>query len=240
MTILLKGKNCFVTGASGGLGKAIAEEFGNRGCNLFLTGRNEEKLARLKDDLKRKNPLGNYDYFSADISDIGEIETLVEKARAALGEINILINSAGIFPVGEIEGVSLKQYDECFNVNVKAPFILSRMFAVDMRKKNWGRIVNIGSSSSYAGYKGTAVYCSTKHAILGLGRAMYAEWKDEGVRVFTVSPGSLKTEMGRDVVGQDYDTFIKPQELAHFVADIISYDNEMISEEIRVNRVIVQ
>jgi len=69
---------------------------------------------------------------------------------------------------------------------------------------------------------------------------MYAEWKDEGVRVFTVSPGSLKTEMGRDVVGQDYDTFIKPQELAHFVADIISYDNEMISEEIRVNRVIVQ
>ena len=109
-----------------------------------------------------------------------------------------------------------------------------------MKKNKWGRVINIGSSSSYNGFKGTAAYCASKHALLGLSRSLYSEWKEFGIRVLVVSPGSLKTEMGRKVEGQDFETFIETEELASFILQLMTHDDDMIVEEVRVNRVFVQ
>ena len=106
-----------------------------------------------------------------------------------------------------------------------------------MISNKWGRIVNIGSSSSYQGFKNTSVYCSSKHALLGLSRSLHAELKEFNVRTFCVSPGSIKTPMGKLVVDQNYETFLNPKEIAEFITKIISFNNEMISEEIRINRI---
>jgi NAD(P)-dependent dehydrogenase (short-subunit alcohol dehydrogenase family) len=172
---------------------------------------------------------------SADLSDSSQINQIIESVKPT-----ILINCAGIFPTGPIEKTSIKEFDDCFFINVRAPFLLARAAIPHMRQAGWGRIVNVGSSSAYAGFSSTAAYCASKHALLGLSRAMFHELKNEKIRVYCVSPGSIKTEMGRKVVGQDYDTFMDPEEVSSFILQIIEYDGNMISEEIRLNRMHTQ
>jgi NAD(P)-dependent dehydrogenase (short-subunit alcohol dehydrogenase family) len=236
----LRGKNCIITGAYGGLGKAVAYRFAAKGCNLFLTGRNKDHIIEVCDEIR--NEFKNINVFGeqCNLTEQKAILNLVDNVHYGFGHIDILINSAGMFPINKIAETSINEFDECFNVNIRAPFLLSKLFYNDMMKNKWGRIVNIGSSSSYSGFKNTATYCSSKHALLGLSRSMYLEWKEHGIRVFIVSPGSIKTDMGKMVIGQNYDTFIDPAELADFIVKVISYDDNMISEEIRVNRIIVQ
>ena len=103
-----------------------------------------------------------------------------------------------------------------------------------------GRIVNIGSSSAYAGFKETSIYCGSKHALLGLSRAVYEELKEHNIRTFCISPGSVKTDMGKKVKNQNFDTFIDPKEIAEYVSFVMSFDGSMISEEIRLNRVFIE
>jgi NAD(P)-dependent dehydrogenase (short-subunit alcohol dehydrogenase family) len=234
----MNNKCAVITGASGGLGSEIAITLCKAGYKIFLTGRNREALRVLSERLG-DNCFG---FYICDLEKDHEIESLVSTAHtmSPTGNIDILINCAGIFPVGSIEKTEIKEFDKCYNINVRAPFILSKLFYPIMKNSKWGRIVNIGSSSAYAGFRNTAAYCSSKHGLLGLTRAMYDEFKEDGIRVFSISPGSIQTSMGEKVLEQDYSTFINPKELADFICHIISYDTNMISEEVRVNRMYIR
>jgi len=236
---LLQNKNCCITGATGGLGGCIARELASQNCNLFLTGRDCDKLINLYDELSKNRGIQVF-YASADLSNDAERQMVVESVREGFEFTNILINCAGLFPVKNIEESSEKDFDECFDINVKVPFILCKEFSKDMKKGKWGRIVNIGSSSSYGGFKKTSLYCSSKHALLGLSRSLHDELKEFNIKTYCVSPGSIQTEMGRDVVGQDFNTFIRPKEIAEYIVFVISQDGNMISEEIRLNRMIIR
>lgn len=231
----IQGKNCLITGATGGLGKEIAKEFVKNGCNVFLTGQNNEKLVSLKKELEN-NKVIKIDFECADLSNIDEIQKMIKKVKNSFLNIDILVNCAGIFPVKLLSDSTIEDFEKCFSVNVKAAFILCKEFSQEMISNKWGRIVNIGSSSSYHGFKNTSVYCSSKHALLGLSRSLHNELKEYNVRTYCVSPGSIKTTMGKLVVGQNYETFLDPKEIAQFIAHIILFNNEMISEEIRLNR----
>jgi NAD(P)-dependent dehydrogenase (short-subunit alcohol dehydrogenase family) len=163
-----------------------------------------------------------------------EVLTAIE----ALDGIDVLANCAGVFPVGALDAMTDAEYDRCFAVNVRAPFQLTRALAPAMAARGWGRIVNVGSSSAYAGFARTALYCASKHALLGLTRATHAEYRARGVRAYSVSPGSVKTAMGRDVPDQVWDTFLEPDEVAAYVAFVIGFDSNLVSEEVRLNRVL--
>ena len=234
MNQILKGKNCLITGATGGLGKEIAKEFTKNSCNLFLTGRNDEKLNSLKNELQ--NDQIKIDFEAADLSDVDDIQKLIDKTKNAFPNIDILVNCAGIFPVKLLSNSTVDDFEQCFSVNVKAAFVLCKEFSQGMVSKKWGRIVNIASSSAYAGFKNTSIYCSSKHALLGLSRSLHSELKEHNVRTFCVSPGSIKTPMGKSVVGQSYETFLNPSEVAELVGRLISFDSEMISQEIQLHR----
>ena len=152
------------------------------------------------------------------------------------------MNCAGIFPVSPISQSTLEQYDSCMNLNVRVPFVLSKEFSKDMMKNRWGRIVNIASSGAYNGLKNTAIYRSSKHALLGLSRSLHNELKEFNVRTFCISPGPIKTDMGKDIVkkenpNENYDTFMKPNEIAEFIIFAISFDNNLISSEVRLGRI---
>ena len=237
---LLAGKNVFITGASSGLGKELARQFANKGCNIFLTARNRTILEGLQKELK----ICGVDVFykTADLANYEEIYELVDYAKHKMKNIDILINCAGVFPVGEFIHSTVADYNHCFNINVLAPFVLMKGFCVDMKNNNWGRIINIGSSSAYAGSPKTSIYCASKHALLGLSRSLYKELKGSNVRVFCVSPGSIQTPMGKRVeeLGQLYNTFMRPQEVAEYIIHAIAYNTQMISEEIRLNRMETQ
>ena len=234
MNQILCGKNCLITGATGGLGKEIAKEFAKNGCNLFLTGRNNDKLNSLKNELE--NDQIKIDFEDADLSDDSEIQKLIEKVKNTFVNIDILVNCAGVFPVKLLSDSTIEDFENCFSVNVKAAFVLCKEFSQGMISKKWGRIINIASSSAYAGFKNTSIYCSSKHALLGLSRSLHSELKEHNVRTFCVSPGSIKTPMGKSVTGQNYETFLNPNEIAELIVRLVSFDNEMISQEIQLSR----
>jgi short-subunit dehydrogenase len=236
MNQILQGKNCLITGATGGLGKEIVKEFAKNGCNLFLTGRNNEKLNSLKNELKNYENEIKIDFEHADLSDVDDIQKLIDKTKKVFSNIDILVNCAGIFPVKLLSDSTVEDFEKCFSVNVKAAFILSKEFSQEMISKKWGRIINIASSSAYAGFKNTSIYCSSKHALLGLSRSLHSELKEHNVRTFCVSPGSIKTSMGKSVIGQNYETFLNPNEVAELIVHLVSFNNEMISQEIQLSR----
>ena len=230
----LRSKNVLLTGASGGIGESLALEFAKAGCNLFLTGRDSDKLKILKNKVAKMD--SSIDVFSAFCDLEKDLESLVLEVRDTIKTIDILVNCAGVFVVKPMRDTSTEDFDACFNVNVKAPYFLSKVFSSDMVERKWGRIVNIGSSSSYNGFKETSLYCSSKHALLGLSRSIYDELKEHNIKTFCFSPGSVKTEMGKRVKNQDYSTFIDPIELSKYIVLTISFDSDMIAEELRINR----
>ena len=155
-------------------------------------------------------------------------------------EIDILVNSAGVFPLKNLRQSTLEDYEDCFNINVKVPFLLSSLLGSKMCERGWGRIINIGSSSAYNGSEDTGLYCASKHALLGLTRSLYKEFKPHNVRVFSISPGSSQTPMGATDKRQDFTTFITPEEVAKFTCYAAGFDGEGISEEIRINRMVIR
>ena len=221
-----------VTGASTGLGRQLSIDLSKRGYCVFITGRDNKELEKTESEMIPGFFLGS---LSVDLSDTNDLAAL---SSAIVPDI--LINCAGIFPNGSIEETDIATYEKCFAVNVRAPFILMKNYLPSMKKNKWGRIINIGSSSAYAGFPDTSVYCASKHALLGLTRSAFNECKNHNVRVISVSPGSIKTPMGKYVKNQDYDTFIEPEEASKFIIDLLDYDGNMVCDEVRINRMFVQ
>ena len=239
-TSCLKNKNCLITGATGGIGKEVSIQLADQSCNLFLTGRNKKKLESLKKLLIKNNPDINIEYKEGDLTRLSDIKNIVTNAKHHFGNIDILINCAGIFMIKSIGKSTVEDFDKSINLNVRVPFILSKEFSKDMISKKWGRIVLIGSSSSYSGFENGSVYCASKHSILGLSRALNIELKKKNVRVMCISPSSTKTNMGKISVDQDFNTFLNPKEVAEYIVFVLSFDNEMIIDESRLNRMIMK
>jgi len=231
-------KNCLITGATGGLGKEIAKQLLTNNCNLFLTAKNEKRLQKLKNELETYNHNKcKISYRSGNLSNLNHIKQIISKVRKDFGSIDILINCAGIFVSKPISKSILEDFQKVYDVNIRAPFLFCKEFSKDMIKKRWGRIVNMGSSSSYSGFKNGSIYCSSKHAILGLSRALFNELKSYNIRTFCISPGSIKTKMGKLSKDQDFSTFLDPSEIAKYIEFVIKFDKDLVSEEIRLNRI---
>lgn len=232
-------KHALITGATGAIGFEIAKILLKQEYDLFLTGRNETALS-LNLDYLRKSGMGQVFGISCDLRVSKNVYTLISAAKDKFNNYDVLVNSAGIFPQKKIFEINDSDLTEIFNVNILSPFILTREIAKDMKKLNWGRIVNIGSSSSYFGFKGGSIYCSTKHALLGLSRALHEELKEYNIRSYCISPSSTKSKMGQDTIGQDYDTFLDASDVAKYVGFAISFDSNIMTEEIFLKRMEVR
>ena len=228
-------KNALITGASRGLGREIAIVLASMGCNLHILGRDEKKLNETKSILAKESTV----YVKTSVVDFCNEYQVDEFLKKDI-PVDILINCAGLFPIKNICESTIKDYNDCFNVNVKAPFVLSKKFAEGMKKNKWGRIVNIASSAAYNGSGETGLYCSSKHALLGLSRSLYQELKPYNIRVYNVSPGSIQTDMGATDTRQNFSTFLNAKEVAEYIIYIMKFDNEMIPEEIKLSRMVIE
>ena len=241
---ILTNKNCLITGATGGIGKELALKFAKEGCNLFLTSTNEKKLKELKKNLMKelKNTNINIKIFfeKADLASKKDILKLILKINEKMKNIDIVINNAGIFIVKDIEELTAQDLEKSFNINVIAPFTFSKEFSKNMKKQNWGRIINIGSSSAYGCSKETMAYAASKHALLGLTKGLHEELSPYNIRSYIVSPAGTKTDMGKKIKNQNYNTFVSPNEIADYISFIIKFDSTMVSNEIRLNRMILE
>tara|TARA_R110000823_G_scaffold274177_1_gene393126 strand:- start:699 stop:1418 length:720 start_codon:yes stop_codon:yes gene_type:complete len=233
-----RGKYALVTGASSGLGRALVMEYASNGCNIIMVGRNLDKLTNLKKQIDSIYPGDHW----IQVCDLSSTDNIANMLDSDFPSVDILVNAAGVFPISKISDMSMEEYEQCININVTAPFVLIKELSKSMIDKSWGRIINIASSSAYAGGAATSAYCASKHALLGLSRSLHKELKEHNIRVICVSPGSIKTEMGKKVekLGQDFDTFLEPKEVAEYVVFNSSFDGNLVSEELRLNRMFVQ
>ncbi len=233
---ILRGKNCFITGATGGIGREIARDLAAKGCNLFLTSRTSSKLNELKTELENDNQEVMIGNSVADFAEIKSVEDAAQVAVSSFGKIDILVNCAGIFKVKSLSESTLSDFEDNIYVNLRSVFVLSKIFSEQMKESGWGRIVNVGSSSCYGGAENTSLYCMSKHGLLGLSRALALELKKDNIRVFCISPSGTKTKMGLSIPHQNFETFLNPAEIAEYISFSISFDRELISDEIMLKR----
>ncbi len=225
-------KIAVVSGASSGIGKCIAESLDSVGVGLFCIA------SSLASQEKIQQQFPNACVFVCDFKNSTHYQDLLDNLSDI--DVDILVNCAGIFPLKNIRQSTVVDFDECFNINVKSAFILSKAIGEKMCENGSGRIVNIGSSSAYNGSGDAGIYCASKHALLGLTRSLYKEFSPYGVRVYSVSPGSCQTPMGASDKRQDFSTFITPEEVASVVMDVLKFNGEGIMEEIRINRTVIR
>ena len=231
-------KTFLITGASSGLGEIFCRLVSNIAKNIIIVGRNKKKLSKVKRKIISLNPQIKVIIICSDLSEkIGVLNLFKKFEKQKITKfVDVLVNSAANFTVKEIEKTSSKQIQKDFQLNVISPFMISKYFGLKMKKKGEGIIFNIGSSSSYGCSKNTSVYCSTKHALLGMSRAFNAEWQINGVRSVFIAPGSMKTPMGRKVRNQDFNTFIEPYKVAKIMRDLLNKKKSKLAQEIRIKR----
>jgi 3-oxoacyl-[acyl-carrier protein] reductase len=186
------GKTALVTGASGGIGGAIARALHARGATVVLTGTRREALDRLAAELGDGERVH---VVTANLADPEAADTLVKAAEATTGQLDILVNNAGLTR----DGLALRMKDEdwqaVLDVNLTAAFRLSRAALRGMMKRRSGRIVNITSLVGVTGNAGQANYAASKAGLIGMSKALAAEMAARGVTVNCVAPGFIETAM---------------------------------------------
>ena len=202
--INLEKKKVLLTGASGGIGKAIAIELASLGADICLTGRNEEELIKLKNELR-----GNSDYVLTDLSNHDEIDGLVKEAEDKLGHIDILVNNAGITDDNLFLRMSDDQWSKVIDVNLSSTFKITKAAVKGMVKRRYGRIINISSVIGVLGGAGQANYSASKAAIIGMSKSLAQELGSRSITVNCIAPGFIETNMTSELNDSRRDEILK-------------------------------
>ena len=186
----LKGKKVLVTGASGGIGKAIAMQLSSSGADLCLTGRNKSELENLQKIIG-----GNCQIIISDLSNSDGINNLADQAQEIMGQIDILVNNAGITKDNLFMRMSDDDWNEVININLNSIFKLTKQLIKGMIKRRYGRIINITSVIGVAGGAGQSNYSASKAGIIAMSKSLAQEVGSRSVTVNSIAPGFIETNM---------------------------------------------
>jgi NAD(P)-dependent dehydrogenase (short-subunit alcohol dehydrogenase family) len=231
----LAGRHALVTGASRGIGAAIARRLAAEGATLTLLGRDEAALHATRDSIGPGTPV------TCVVADVGRVESLsagLAAARAHFGPVELLVNNAGQAASAPLHKTDAATFDRMIAVNLAGTYHAMRETLPDMLRAGWGRIINVASIAGLKGYPYVAAYCAAKHGVVGLTRAAALEVAARGVTVNAVCPGYTDTGIVSDAVANIRDKtgrsaeeavaslvafnpqgrLVQPEEVAHTVA----------------------
>ncbi|RIV89056.1 3-oxoacyl-[acyl-carrier-protein] reductase [Aurantiacibacter zhengii] len=194
----LKGMTALVTGASGGIGSAIAYALARQGARLALSGSNGDKLRAFREQLNTEVPHHDNDghvEITCNLSNATQVEELVPAALDTLGKVDILVNNAGITRDNLAMRMKDEEWDEVIRINLESTFRLMRASARPMMKARFGRIVNITSVVGATGNPGQMNYCAAKAGVVGMSRSLAQELATRGITVNCVAPGFIRSAM---------------------------------------------
>lgn len=190
-------RHVLVTGAGTGIGEAISRQFHAEGYRVTLLGRRLEPLAALAASLGERSQT-----VTGDVTDRATVASAFATARERFGNIEILVNSAGMAPTAPFHRLDFSDWQRTMDVNVNGVFHCTQIALEAMLSAGWGRIINIASVASLRGFPYVSGYCASKHAVLGLTRAVALEVATQGVTVNAICPGYVDTDIVRAAIAE--------------------------------------
>ena len=224
-----------VTGATKGIGKAIALKLAELGYDMVIAGRNEKDLSKLKAEIEKSGR--KCLALSVDLQNEDAPEKIIEKTIAEFGQIDILVNNAGVAHSAKISETDMETWDRIFRVNARAPFFLSKVAIPFLKKSENPVIVNIGSVVGFKGYVNQAAYSSSKHALAGFTKVLAKEVQEFGIKVHLISPGGVNTEMVQEMRPDiDHSQLIQPDEIAELVEFLVTRKGKGTIDHLYIRR----
>lgn len=231
----LTGKTALITGAGGGIGRAISVALAKEKVNVIMFGGNNiDKLEQTKQLVKEQGV--NVWVYAGNLKDQDFLQSGLEKVIKEVGGFDILINNAGVAMNCSFEDISIQAFDDIMNINVRTPYILTQLCLPTLKKSDRASIINIASVVAHAGYPQQSAYVASKHALLGFTKSLAAEVYPK-IRVHAISPGGVYTDMVK-VSRPDLtpDGMIMPEEIADIVMFLLKNRGNAVVDEIIVHR----
>jgi 3-oxoacyl-[acyl-carrier protein] reductase len=216
---VLAGQVALVTGASRGIGLAIARRLGQMGARVSLCARNAANLERAASGLGASGI--QVLAVRSDVTRRDEVASLVSQTRRTFGPVDILVNNAGIGIFGPFQEQTEADWNAIVDTNLKSVFLASQAVAPEMIRRKTGHIINIASLAGKSTFANGAIYCASKWGLLGLTGCMAEELRAHGIRVSAVCPGSVATEFSPHG-GKDSSKMLQPEDVAHAVAALVT------------------
>lgn len=204
----LKEQNILITGATGGIGKAIVDAVLKQGAHVVLSGTSEEKLTSFKNELSTHYPQQKIEIIQANLFEFEQVDTLFQKAEERLGNIHVLVNNAGITRDNLLMRMRDDEWFDVMRMNLESIFRLSRAAIKSMMKQRYGRIINMSSVVGFSGNAGQTNYCASKAGIIGFSKALAKEVATRNITVNCIAPGFIESDMTQ-AIPDDIQTKIK-------------------------------
>jgi 3-oxoacyl-[acyl-carrier protein] reductase len=220
-----------ITGATEGIGRATALALGKAGYRVGVVARTESKVRQLVAHLKEEGIEA-----AGAAADVGQPEPArraVAELTGALGEIDVLVNNAGVLIAKPFEELTLDDWDTTMATNVRSLYLMSRLVLPAMRRRKRGTIVNVASLAGRNGFAGGTAYTASKHAVLGFSRSLMLETRKEDIRVIAICPGSVATGMmrGQTMLKSNPERILQPDDVAATILHAITLpERAMVSE----------
>ncbi|MGA7852970.1 MAG: SDR family NAD(P)-dependent oxidoreductase [Candidatus Acidiferrales bacterium] len=225
----LTGKVAIVTGASRGIGFAVAQRLAKLGAKLSICARDPQKLERAAADLRQSAAA----VFAApvDVTCADQIESFVSATKKNLGPVEILVNNAGIGYFGPTHEASEHNWDSVLDTNLKSVFLMSKAVAPAMIERRGGHIINIASLAGKNAFRGGGIYCASKWGLLGLTGCMAEDLRQYDIRVSAICPGSVATDFSPHT-GKDTSKLLQAEDIAHAVEMIVTQAPQSFISEV--------
>lgn len=231
-----RGKTVVVTGASRGIGRATALKFAEEGAQVAVLARSPDALTELCDEVHRLSA-GRCLAVPTDVASEDEVQAAVERVLAELGPVDVLVNNAGIFAHRPFAETTCEDFLRLFRTNTLGAFLLCRLIVPGMIERGRGRIINIASTAARKGYKHQSAYCASKHALMGLSKALALELRGTGVSVHVINPGGVNTDLVRQArTDVNFSEYMAPEEVADVVLFVAAMEGLAALDEVVIRR----
>ncbi|MEO8795956.1 MAG: SDR family oxidoreductase [Daejeonella sp.] len=230
----LKNKIAIITGASRGIGKAIAENLAEAGVHVLLTARNEQELNEAVVSITRSG--GKATAFPFDLSNETEVSDFIDQINSAGYQVDILINNAGIGSFEPVTETDSNFWDQVMDVNVKGTFLMCKYLVPHMQKNNQGHILNVASDVAKRTFANGAMYCASKYAQDAFSSALRKEVREQNIKVSVLYPGKVETYFNNSVPGPNSNfERLQPADIAAAVNYILSAPAHVVIDELMIH-----